>query len=122
MRFKAMAVFALTGILLFGCSEPLQVAVTPTRDVDHFQVIEQTQIEMYCPTGICKFELAASQEATITVKMHYTDARRFEKIEGVSVTGKQGATVTLVDENTFSLTLAGKDEPAKVQVVDYYRH
>ncbi|UXH99951.1 spore gernimation protein [Photobacterium sp. TY1-4] len=118
----AMFGFAMVSTLLSGCSEPLEVTVTPTRDVDHFQVTAQTNIDMYCPTGICKFELAASQKTAITVNMHYTDARSFDKIEGVNVTGRQGATVAMVDDNTFSLTLAGENETTKIQVVDYYRY
>ncbi len=56
------------------------------------------------------------------VNMHYSDSRSFDKIEGVSVTGKLGSSVVIQDENTFTLDVSGDAEPSKLQVVDYYRH
>ncbi|MGF1684686.1 spore gernimation protein [Photobacterium minamisatsumaniensis] len=117
---KAGIVFLLLAFVT-GCSEELQLTTTPIQNVEKIQVTANT-LDVYCVTGICKFELSANMETQITVNMHYSDTKTFEKIEGVSVTGKMGSTVKVVDENTFEMALAGSDAISKIQVVDYYRN
>ncbi|MCW8331998.1 spore gernimation protein [Photobacterium sp. SDRW27] len=125
MRMKrilvgSMAFFAL--IVLSGCGEPLELTVTPIKNVDKVMVTEQSQVDVYCQTGICQFNLASNQATSVTVNMHYNDTRSFNKIEGVSITGKLGSSVNMADENTFSLDVSSDSEPLKIQVVDYYRN
>lgn len=117
-----MSGFILSGFALTGCSEELKLTVTPVKNVDNVQIKELSQVDVYCKTGICQFELMANRQANIMVNMHYSDSRSFDKIEGVSVTGKLGSSVVILDENTFTLDVSGDAEPSKLQVVDYYRH
>lgn len=109
-------------LMMSGCGEELQLTATPIKNVDKIHVTELNNIEVYCQTGICQFNLAANQETNVTVNMHYDDSRSFEKIEGVSVTGKLGSSVQMADENSFTLDISGEAEPSKVLVVDYYRN
>ena len=104
-----------------GCTKDVQLAASPVNNVEKINIAEQTQIDVYCPTGICQFDLSSNEVVTVTVTMHYDDARMFRKIEGVSVTGKAGPTVKVLGVNSFSMELSGGNEPAKIQVVDYYR-
>lgn len=106
-----------------GCSDSLELTVTPVKNVDKIQVAaQQDQVDVYCQTGICQFNLASNQDSYVTVNMHYDDSRSFNKIEGVSITGKLGSSVNMTDENTFSLELVGDGEPLKILVIDYYRN
>ncbi|WP_299020052.1 spore gernimation protein [uncultured Photobacterium sp.] len=109
-------------MLLPGCGEEFQLTATPVKNVEKIVVSEPGQVDVYCPTGICQFELAANKEASVTVNMHYDISRRFSKIEGVSVAGELSSSVTMKGENSFSLDVPGNVEPSKVQVVDYYRN
>ncbi|PSW14738.1 spore gernimation protein [Photobacterium sanctipauli] len=108
-------------IALVGCNDVLDLTTTPVKNVEKMNV-EASMVDVYCVTGICQFELAANQETQVTVNMHYSDTKVFEKIEGVSVTGETSSSVGMVDGNTFELTLAGSNKPALIQVVDYYRN
>ena len=117
-----MSGFILSAFAVTGCSEELKLTVTPVKNVDNVKIKELSQVDVYCKTGICQFELVANQQANVTVNMHYSDTRSFDKIEGVSVTGKLGSSVMIQDENTFTLDVSGDAEPSKLQVVDYYRH
>lgn len=113
---------AVPVLIMAGCGEELQLTATPIKNVDKIQVAELSHVDVYCQTGICQFNLVANQETNVTVNMHYDDSRSFNKIEGVSVTGKLGSPVNMTDENTFSLDISGDIEPLKIQVVDYYRN
>ncbi|OLQ71705.1 spore gernimation protein [Photobacterium proteolyticum] len=116
-----MSGFMLSALALTGCGEDLKLTVTPVKNVESVQVTDLNQLDVYCQTGICQFDVTANQRANITVNMHYSGSRAFEKIEGVSVTGKLGSSVVMVDENTFTLDISGEPEPSKLLVVDYYR-
>lgn len=117
-----MSGFLLSALALTGCGEELKLTVTPVKNVENVQVTNLNQLDVYCQTGICQFDVTANQQANITVNMHYSESRVFEKIEGVSVTGKLGSSVVMVDENTFTLDVSGEPEPSKLLVVDYYRN
>lgn len=114
-----VAVSALT-MLLAGCGEKLQITANPVKDVQTMQYQDE-QLNVYCVTGICQFELSSNKDITLTVNMHYSETRSFDKIEGVSVTGSQGSTVQMLGGNRFSMALVVNDSPTKIQVVDYYR-
>jgi len=116
----SVAIFAL--IMVSGCSDQLELIATPVKNVNKILVTEQSHVDVYCQTGICQFNLSSNQAATVIVNMHYDESRRFNKIEGVSVTGKLGSSVNMTGENTFSLDISGDIEPLKIQVVDYYRN
>ena len=122
MRKRLIAGTAFTVMLaLGGCSEDVQLAASPVNNVEKIKITAQTQVDAYCPTGICQFDLSSNEAITVTVTMHYDDAKMFRKIEGVSVTGKAGPTVKVLGDNRFSMALSGGNEPVKIQVVDYYR-
>ncbi|MDX1304526.1 spore gernimation protein [Photobacterium sp.] len=108
-------------LALGGCSEDVQVTVSPVNNVEKMNISDQTQIDVYCPTGICQFDISSNEAITVTVTMHYDNAKMFRKIEGVSVTGKAGPTAKVLSANSFSMGLSGDNESAKIQVVDYYR-
>ncbi|PSW06347.1 spore gernimation protein [Photobacterium lipolyticum] len=108
-------------LALGGCSEDVQLAASPVKNVEKVNITAQTQIDVYCPTGICQFDISSNEAITVTVTMHYDDAKMFRKIEGVSVTGKAGPTAKVLGANRFSMDLSGDNKPAKIQVVDYYR-
>lgn len=112
---------ALAVVLMAGCGEELKITATPIKNVDNIQYNE-AQLDVYCPTGICQFDLAVNKDTALTVNMHYDSTRSFEKIEGVSVTGKAGSSAKMLDGNSFELGLEANDKPITVQVVDYYRN
>ncbi|GHA57730.1 spore gernimation protein [Photobacterium aphoticum] len=117
---KALAI----GLALFslaGCGEKLQITATPVKGVETIQY-QDAQLDVYCETGICQFDLGANQDIDLQVNMHYTQAKPFEKIEGVSVTGKMGSSVKMLGNNAFQVSLEGKAPPATLQIVDYYRN
>ncbi|MGF1760628.1 spore gernimation protein [Photobacterium sagamiensis] len=122
MRKRVIAGSAFGVMLaLVGCSEEVQLAASPVNNVEEIKISAQAQIDVYCPTGICQFDLSSNEAITVTVTMHYDDAKMFRKIEGVSVTGKAGPTVKVLGANSFSMDLSGGNEPENIQVVDYYR-
>lgn len=122
MKRAFLVAITVSVLMMSGCGEELQLTATPIKNVDKIHVTELNNIDVYCQTGICQFNLVANQETNVTVNMHYDDSRSFEKIEGVSVTGKLGSSVQMAGENSFTLDISGENEPSKVLVVDYYRN
>jgi hypothetical protein len=121
-QFFLGSVVVASLLMLSGCGDELQLTSTQVRNVDKIAVAsDQTTLDVYCPTGICIFDLSSNIETSIVVTMHYNDDKMFSKIEGVSVTGKMGSTVKVLGENSFSMDLAANNDISKIQVVDYYR-
>lgn len=120
-RVFIAAAVGFSFFLLSGCGEKLQLVATPVKNVDDIQY-QQDQLDVYCPTGICQFDLNTNQEADLTINMHYSQSRPFDKIEGVSVTGRTGSSTKVIDGNTFEMTLESNETPTRIQVVDYYRN
>lgn len=107
-------------LFIQGCSEPLNITATPVRDVERIEVKEKA-LDVYCPRGICKFELKVNQKAELTINMFYDTEQPFTKIEGVSVTGESGNSMTMDGQHQFKMAVKPQKEPITVQVVDYYR-
>lgn len=107
-------------LFIQGCGEPLTITATPVRDVERIEVRENT-LDVYCPRGICKFELKANQKTALTINMFYDTEQPFTKIEGVNVTGKSGTSMTMDGLHQFKMAVKPQSEPISVQVVDYYR-
>ncbi|MGF1723910.1 spore gernimation protein [Photobacterium nomapromontoriensis] len=120
-RVLIVASLGFSLFLLSGCGEKAQLVTTPVKNVDAIEH-QQDQLDVYCPTGICQFDLSANQDTDLTINMHYSQSRPFEKIEGVSVTGRTGSSAKVIDGNTFEITLDGNVKPARIQIVDYYRN
>ncbi|PSU50191.1 spore gernimation protein [Photobacterium frigidiphilum] len=109
-------------LMLSGCGDELQLTAAQVKNVDKMSVAsDQTTLDVYCPTGICIFDLSSNIETNVVVTMHYNDDKIFSKIEGVSVTGRMGSTVKVLGENSFSMDLAADNDVSKIQVVDFYR-
>jgi hypothetical protein len=121
-QFFLGSVVVASLLMLSGCGDALQLTATQVKNVDKMAVAsDQTTLDVYCPTGICTFDLSSNIETNVVVTMHYNDEKTFNKIEGVSVTGKMGATVKVLGENRFSMDLAANNDISKIQVVDFYR-
>lgn len=119
---KRMMLAAMVGAaMLAGCGEELLITAQPIKNVEnvHYQ---DGSLDVYCLTGICQFELSANQDVDLIVVMHYSESRTFDKIEGVSVTGRGGSSVEMHGGNSFQLSLAANEPPSTIQVVDYYRN
>lgn len=119
---KSVIIVGAVLLLVQGCNEDLQLSATPIKNVEKITIREKGELDVYCPTGICQFELVADQEATVNINMHYDISRQFDKIEGVSVAGKLSSSVKMTGPSTFSMDVSGNGKPSKVQVVDYYRN
>lgn len=119
---KRLMFAAIAGaVLLSGCGEELQITAKPIKNVEDVKY-QDGNLDVYCLTGICQFELSSNQDVDLNVTMHYSESRSFEKIEGVSVTGRGGSTVQMQGGKSFQLSLEANDPPSTIQVVDYYRN
>ncbi|MGF1686880.1 spore gernimation protein [Photobacterium japonica] len=117
---KALAI-GLALFTLAGCGDKLQITATPVKGVESIQY-HQSQLDVYCETGICQFDLLANEDTDLKINMHYSQAKPFEKIEGVSVTGKMGSSVKMLSGNAFQVSLEANAPAATLQIVDYYRN
>lgn len=108
-------------MLLVGCGN-VTITATPVKNVDTVSVTSPDDIDVFCPTGICTFELTASEPTKATVTMHYDYSKLYTKIEGLSVIGEGAKNAKVVDEDQFTVELTKKNIPVKIQVVDYYRN
>ncbi len=118
---KIMLAAVLGTVILTGCGEELQVTAHPVKNVDDVKYHDGI-LDVYCLTGICQFELSSNKDVDLTVTMHYSESRSFDKIEGVSVTGRGGSTVEMQGGKSFQLSLEANEPPSTIQVVDYYRN
>ncbi|SMY31784.1 hypothetical protein PMAL9190_00195 [Photobacterium malacitanum] len=109
-------------MLLSGCSGEATVTATPVKNVDTVSVTSPEDIDVFCPTGICTFELSTSAPTKVTVTMHYDYSKLYTKIEGVSVVGKGAKDAKVVDEDQFTVELTKKNTPVKIEVIDFYRN
>ncbi|OAN17956.1 hypothetical protein A3K86_03290 [Photobacterium jeanii] len=121
LKYKVAALIVTAAFTLTACNDG-QLSVSPVRDVQNIEVQNDHTVRVECETGICQFELTTANHDEIKVNMFYNSKLPFEKIEGVSVTGPEGATVRIEGNNQFTLELEGSDKPTKVQVIDYYRN
>ncbi|MCG3863382.1 MULTISPECIES: lipoprotein [unclassified Photobacterium] len=110
-----------TALLLTGCGEA-KITGTPIKNVDSIAVTSAEDIDVFCPTGICTFELTASKPVTATVTMHYDYTKLYTKIEGVDVIGEGAKNAKVVDDDQFTVDISSADKPVKIQVIDYYRN
>ena len=108
-------------VMLTGCGEELQITAQPIKNVEDVRY-QDGNLDVYCLTGICQFELSSNKDVDLTVTMHYSESRSFDKIEGVSVTGRGGSTIEMQGGKSFQLSLEANDPPSTIQVVDYYRN
>ena len=118
---KYLLAVAFGGVMLTGCGEELKITAQPLKNVDNVRY-EDGNLDVYCLTGICQFELSSNKDVDLTVTMHYSESRSFDKIEGVSVTGRGGSTVEMQGGKSFQLSLEANNPPSTIQVVDYYRN
>ena len=107
--------------LLTGCGEKLEITAQPLKNVDAVKY-QNEQLDVYCPTGICQFELSTNKDVILMVNMYYSESKPFDKIEGVSVTGRGGESIEMGDRNNFRIVLDSDNPPSKIQIVDYYRN
>ncbi|WP_187695555.1 MULTISPECIES: spore gernimation protein [Photobacterium] len=110
-----------TALLLTGCGEA-KITGTPLKNVDSIAVTSAEDIDVFCPTGICTFELTASKPTTATITMHYDYTKLFTKIEGVDVIGEGGKNAKVIDDDQFKVDISDANKPVKIQVIDYYRN
>ncbi|MCE7730393.1 spore gernimation protein [Vibrio campbellii] len=115
MKYRIYSISLLTG-LLFGCANT-EVSLQPTKNVAEYKQLSPTQYHVYCPTGICRFQVSASQKTAVTIEMFYDKNKPFKKIEGLTYDNQNQYPTS----NAFTLPLQQDSEWISVQVIDYYR-
>lgn len=108
--------------LLTGCGQDAKISVTPDKGVEQIERASATGMDVYCPSGICKFSVETTAPTELTVTMNYQKDKPFKKIEGVNVIGEIGGSVHVLNQHQFTLNLEKTDQKAQIQVVDYYRN
>ncbi|MDO6708747.1 spore gernimation protein [Photobacterium sp. 1_MG-2023] len=118
---KVTGIFLLSvNLFTVGCSEPFAISAEPVKDVDQIDINDRV-LNVYCPRGICQFELSTNQETDLVVNMFYGEEQPFTKIEGVSVTGAAGSSLSVESQSQFKMLIQPQKTPVRVQVIDYYR-
>lgn len=110
-----------TVLFLTGCGDAT-VTGNAVKDVENITAGTSENINVYCPTGICTFELTASKATTVTVTMHYDNAKSFEKIEGVNVIGEGADNAKVQGSHQVTVDITKANTPVSIQVIDYYRN
>lgn len=129
MTEKMMLSMALIGGALFmGCSQhnPLidekSISVTSIQGIERIVQPTGSELDVVCPTGICRFELATNTPKTITVSMYYAKEQPFKKLEGIDVSRQSDDAIRRLTPYQFEVTLQGDAKQHEIQVVDYFRN
>ena len=119
--FAWLAVVAFFIGLLSREAQAFQLTVKSGRGVDEIVTDEdQTTLEVYSQTGICRFALSSTAETTLIISMLYKSETPYKKIEGVTVNGENDR-VALLGPGQIEITIPAGNEPLKIQVIDFYR-
>ena len=123
MKYQLLSNTLLIAILtLTACSEEKKLSATNEKNVEKVIISEdKTTLDIYCPTGICRFNLSSNVETTLTINMHYNDNKRFTKIEGVSINGNINSNSKIMNESSFTMHLEANSHLSNILVIDYYR-
>ena len=129
MTKKIMLSMALLGsTLLMGCSQQSllngkdSISATSIQGIEQIVQHSDTQFDIVCPTGICRFEFATNQPKTVTLSMYYGADQPFKKLEGIDVCRQPEEALNRLSPYQFEVTLLGDAKPHEIQVIDYYRN
>ena len=115
MKYHIYSISLLTS-LLFGCASS-QVLLHAEKNVSEYKQLSPTQFQVYCPTGICRFQVSADEKTAVSIEMFYAEGKPFKKIEGLTYDNQNQYPTS----NTFTLPVESGNERLSVQVIDYYR-
>ncbi|OPH51014.1 spore gernimation protein [Vibrio campbellii] len=115
MKYRIYSISLLTGLLL-GCANA-EVSLQAEKNVAEYKQLSPTRYQVYCPTGICRFQVSASQKTAVTIEMFYDKNKPFKKIEGLTYDNQNQYPTS----NAFTLPVESGNERISVQVIDYYR-
>ncbi|MEZ8027509.1 hypothetical protein [Enterovibrio norvegicus] len=129
MTKKIMLSMALLGsTFLMGCSQQSllkgkdSISATPIQGIEQITQQSDTQFDVVCPTGICRFELTTNTPKTITLSMYYGAEQPFKKLEGIDVFRQPEEAINRLSLYQFDVTLLGGAKPHEIQVIDYFRN
>ncbi|MGR5156249.1 spore gernimation protein [Vibrio owensii] len=115
MKYRIYSISLLTG-LLFGCANT-EGSLQAEKNVAEYKQLSPTQYQVYCPTGICRFQVSANQKTAVSIEMFYAENKPFKKIEGLTYDNQNQYPTS----NVFTLPVKSDNERISVQVIDYYR-
>ncbi|WP_440889867.1 spore gernimation protein [Vibrio sp. WZ-1] len=115
MKYRIYSISLVTS-LLFGCASS-EVLLQAEKNVSDYKQLSPTRYQVYCPTGICRFQVSVNQKTTVTIEMFYDKNKPFKKIEGLTFDNQNQYPTS----NSFTLPTEQDNEWISVQVIDYYR-
>lgn len=69
--------------LLTGCGQDAKISVTPDKGVEKIERASATSMDVYCPSGICKFSVETTAPTELTVTMNYQKISLLRKSKGL---------------------------------------
>ena len=106
-------------VLLNGCQKTNHNVVVPGTGVSQLERSFTRELDVYCPSGICRFTIEGGKEKSVVVNMYYEEGLPFKKIEGAYAVDETTAAVKVVNHQQFVMVFS---EIAHIQVVDYFRN
>ena len=106
-------------VLLNGCQKKNHSIVSPGTGVSQIERHSTRELDVYCPSGICRFAIEGGNEERVVVNMYYEEGVPFNKIEGAYAIDETKAQVRIVNQKQFTMVFSHN---AHIQVVDYFRN
>ena len=105
-------------ILLNGCQQDNEKIVVPGMGAVLIERASPTELDVYCPSGMCKFTIEGGVNEQVVVNMYYEEGLPFKKIEGAYTADETATQVKIVDQSQFTVVFS---QSTHIQVVDYFR-
>ncbi|CAA0100751.1 Uncharacterised protein [BD1-7 clade bacterium] len=131
--FPALLGILLTTTVLSGCEHSQEREhnnerqLAAGRGTSKITPLGDNSYNVFCPTGICRFQLKNNGSADIKFHFYYSAGQPFRALEGIylnSLAGDQDVSesMTVLDNTTsVQLNLNAGEHHVEIQAVDYHR-